>query len=177
MSHADLSVVTISDDTYYEMKDEGKLDDTIIYVLSSEYVNAHGKRVIKVATPELDDDAATRGYVDGISATLSADLSTIRVFAESTLSGQLSAVSADVDDLVEISAKINNRLSSVESHYDKTFEKDVPIKHYTSDELPCDVLSIDRLILTDEDAYRSTAAEKKYALALKYGTLVLVERS
>ena len=61
---ADLSACHISDTDYYDLVNEGKCQDNVIYVVSSDYINAYNGQVKNIAAPTDLDDAATKKYVD-----------------------------------------------------------------------------------------------------------------
>lgn len=222
MRHADLSVVTISDDIYYRFRDDGKLLSDVIYVISSDELNAHSDIIKNVKSPVASSDAANKAYVDdqvtsamnmlsdypmlSVISAMSADLSTSSDKTVSTISavdGKLSVtwqqisieqsavigltdrlltveasavqlshdlydkVSLDLDDLTlsTITAPdgLSVRLSALEHHYGKTFTQDATVKHHHEDDKSeCDVLSIDRLNLVDEDTFHKTGTISSY---------------
>ena len=65
LSSNNLSVVNISEEDYLKLIAEEQQDDNVIYVVSSDNLNARNERVVNVAEPIADDDAATKQYVDG----------------------------------------------------------------------------------------------------------------
>ena len=65
LSSSDLSVVGISEEDYLKLVADERQDDKILYVVSSDNLNARNERVVNVAEPITDDDAATKHYVDG----------------------------------------------------------------------------------------------------------------
>lgn len=67
----DLSICTISDTRYYNLAAEEKCQDNVIYIVSSDYINAYGEQLKNLATPTLSDDAATKYYVDSQVSSLS----------------------------------------------------------------------------------------------------------
>ena len=60
----DLSVIKITDEEYYKLVDDEQINPSVLYVVDDEYLNAYYKTIKNVASPELSDDAATKGYVD-----------------------------------------------------------------------------------------------------------------
>lgn len=64
LSSSDLSVVGISEEDYLKLVADERQDDKILYVVSSDNLNARNERVVNVAEPITDDDAATKHYVD-----------------------------------------------------------------------------------------------------------------
>lgn len=67
LSSSDLSVVKISEDDYMRLVTEEQQDDKVLYVVSSDNLNAKDERVINVAEPIMSSDAATKEYVDNLS--------------------------------------------------------------------------------------------------------------
>ena len=61
---ADLSVCHMSDIDYHDLVNEGKCQDNVIYVVSSDFTNAYGEQVKNLATPTDSADATTKQYVD-----------------------------------------------------------------------------------------------------------------
>ena len=61
---ADLSVCHTSDTVYHDLVNEGKCQDNVIYVVSSDYINAYDSQVKNVAAPTDPTDAVTKEYVD-----------------------------------------------------------------------------------------------------------------
>lgn len=161
ISYTDLSIVTISDDAYYSLKNDGKLLSNITYVISSDRVNAHDERVINVAGPSVDTDAANKKYVDDISVEQDSKLADINKKLTNNTTGiaYLASVSA-------VNASFNERYDSVLST--------VEVCHHKADG-ECDMLSVEQLIVTDEDVLSATGTKDQYHLTFKYGTLVLVK--
>ena len=161
ISYTDLSIVTISDDAYYILKNDGKLLSNITYVISSDRVNAHGDRVINVAEPSVDTDAANKKYVDDISVEQDSKLADINAKLTNNTTGiaYLASVSA-------VNASFNERYDSVLST--------IEVCHHKADG-ECDMLSVEQLIVTDEDVLSATGTKDQYHLTFKYGTLVLVK--
>ena len=60
----DLSVCSISDVDYRQLLVEDACKSNVIYVVSSDYVNAYGQQLKNVAAPTDLNDAATKEYVD-----------------------------------------------------------------------------------------------------------------
>ena len=61
----DLSVCHMSDVDYHDLVNEGRCQDNVIYVVSSDFTNAYGGQVKNLAAPTDPTDAATKQYVDG----------------------------------------------------------------------------------------------------------------
>ena len=61
---ADLSVCNISDVDYSKLVVGGKCKSNVIYVVSSDYVNAYGQQLKNLAAPTDLGDATTKAYVD-----------------------------------------------------------------------------------------------------------------
>ena len=61
---ADLSVCNISDVDYSKLVVEGKCKSNVIYVVSSDNINAYGQQLKNLAAPTDLSDATTKEYVD-----------------------------------------------------------------------------------------------------------------
>ena len=61
---ADLSVCNISDVDYSKLVVEGKCENNVIYVVSSDNINAYGQQLKNLAAPTDLSDATTKEYVD-----------------------------------------------------------------------------------------------------------------
>lgn len=70
----DLSICKMSSSDYYELVKEDRCLSNVLYVVSSDFINAYGERVENVACPEVSSDAATKGYVDSTVQALSGDV-------------------------------------------------------------------------------------------------------
>lgn len=161
----DLSIVTISDDIYYALKKEEKLVDGIIYNVSSDYINAHNDRVINVAEPLSASDAANRKYVD--------DELTKRDKTLTDIDDALTGINDDIAHLAEVSSDTTKELDALSTRYDNALST-VEVCHHTDDG-NCETLSVEQLIVTDEDELSTTGNKDRYRLTFKYGTLVLVK--
>ena len=61
---ADLSVCHMSDVDYHMLVAEDRCEDNVIYVVSSDCINAYGEQVKNLAAPTDPSDATTKQYVD-----------------------------------------------------------------------------------------------------------------
>lgn len=61
---ADLSVCHMSDVDYHKLVAEDRCEDNVIYVVSSDCINAYGEQVKNLAAPTDPTDATTKQYVD-----------------------------------------------------------------------------------------------------------------
>lgn len=67
-AYGDLSVVKITEEDYMEKVADGTLlKDGVLYVISSDHINAYGQKIVNLAEPELSSDAATKNYVDTVA--------------------------------------------------------------------------------------------------------------
>ena len=66
-----LSVVNIAENDYYDLVANDKIDETTIYIVSSDFINAYGQQMKNLDAPVDDNDAATKNYVDQEIANLS----------------------------------------------------------------------------------------------------------
>ena len=61
---ADLSVCYMSDVDYHQLVAKDRCEANVIYVVSSDCINAYGEQVKNLATPTDPTDATTKQYVD-----------------------------------------------------------------------------------------------------------------
>ena len=105
ITSANLSIVTIDADDYHKMvahEDGLRVDDKVVYILSSNYLNAYDQFVKNVKTPEDETDAANKKYVDGISNEISiafADADKELDDKIATKSNKISVDGAEIDAL------------------------------------------------------------------------------
>ena len=59
-----LSVVKIAAEDYYALVANEQTREDVLYVISSDTLNAYDSRVENVASPSVDTDAANKQYVD-----------------------------------------------------------------------------------------------------------------
>ena len=78
----DLSVITLTRDTYYQMFVDGKLSSlsNTIFIVSSDYIDAFGEQMKNLSGPTDLSDATTKWYVDDISTLMSSSISTLCSF-------------------------------------------------------------------------------------------------
>ena len=60
----DLSVCNISEEDYHKLVVEDRCESNVIYVISSDCINAYGQQLKNLAAPMDLNDAATKEYVD-----------------------------------------------------------------------------------------------------------------
>lgn len=63
-SKVNLSVCNISEIEYHNLVLEGQCQSNVLYVVSSDSINAYGMQLKNLAAPSLSNDAATKEYVD-----------------------------------------------------------------------------------------------------------------
>ena len=107
----ELSVIKIAAEDYYKLVSEEKLNPDVVYVVSSDNVNAYDQRVINVATPTLSSDATNKAYVDDAIASsesgLTAEVARAKAAEEALddrideLSGSFKTISADHEGRIE----------------------------------------------------------------------------
>lgn len=70
LSAESLSIQHIAAEDYYKLvaNSPEQLLSNKMYIVSSDFVNAYGRRVQNVAEPEEESDAATKKYADAISS-------------------------------------------------------------------------------------------------------------
>lgn len=59
-----MSVIKISEDDYLKLVADGRQNDKVLYIVSSDILNMRNERIINVAEPSISSDAATKYYVD-----------------------------------------------------------------------------------------------------------------
>lgn len=57
-------MVNLTEDEYHALSPEERAISNLMYVVEYENANMYGSRVVNVADPEQNSDAATKGYVD-----------------------------------------------------------------------------------------------------------------
>ena len=115
----DLSVVKITDEEYYKLVDDGQINPSVLYVVDDEYLNAYYQTIKNVASPELSDDAATKGYVDSEIAKIPA--------------GEWGSIGGDVEDqkdLIKVNYPLDNPIATSET-VDAVTYKRFDIKDHT----------------------------------------------
>ena len=101
ISAESLCAVHIGQQEYYNLVSSNLVPSNVLYVVSSENINAYGQRIENLAEPELSADATTKGYVDGIS---------------SSLSSQIQQLSDDLSSEIEtLSTNLSTSISSLTS--------------------------------------------------------------
>ena len=75
--NTDLSICKMSSSDYYQLVKEDRCLSNVLYVISSDIINAYGQQIKNVGLPELSSDAATKGYVDNVVQALSGDVQTL----------------------------------------------------------------------------------------------------
>ena len=90
---ADLSVCAVSDSEYERLALEGACLSNVVYVVSSDCVNAYGQQLKNLAAPTDPDDAVTKEYVDAqVSSTRSVTREEVAMIAKDTLRSCLSGI-------------------------------------------------------------------------------------
>ena len=64
-AYGNLSVIKVTEEEYMEKVADGTLlNDGVLYVISSDHINAYGQKIVNLAEPTISSDAATKNYVD-----------------------------------------------------------------------------------------------------------------
>ena len=74
ISAESLCAIHISQQDYYDLVSSNSTSSNVLYIVSSDNINAYGQRIENLAEPELSTDAATKGYVDNANANLKAKI-------------------------------------------------------------------------------------------------------
>ena len=75
---ASLSVIHADSDDYHAKVVAGTVLSNELYVVSADFINAYGEQIKNLAAPELSDDAATKQYVDDVSAAATSDVAALQ---------------------------------------------------------------------------------------------------
>ena len=105
------------------MVTDGETDDHVVYIMSSDYINAYDNFIKNVKTPENDTDAANKKYVDDISATISSTLET----TVNTVSMDISAAFEAADEALD--TKLSNKIT-----VDGICVDTLPIEHINNED-------------------------------------------
>lgn len=62
--YGDLSIAKITDDDYHQLVVDNDVVSNMLYVVSSENINAYGQRIVNLGNPNVSSDAASKQYVD-----------------------------------------------------------------------------------------------------------------
>lgn len=107
-----LSAVHIGQEDYYNLVSSDSALSNVLYVVSSDYINAYGQRIENLAEPELSTDAATKGYVDSISSSLNSQIQQLGDDLSSeirTLSTNLSTSISSLTSQMELALSALNK--------------------------------------------------------------------
>ena len=74
--YSDLSVIKLSSNDYQDLVDSDATLSNALYIVESDFIDAYGQQIKNLSAPDLSDDAATKGYVDGSLTAASHVLST-----------------------------------------------------------------------------------------------------
>ena len=128
-----LEVVHISQEDYHNLVTSDKIDDSTLYIVSSDVLNLYGEKIINVATPENDSDAATKKYVDDLSVNLKNDIkiptktSELTNDSDFTTTTELNKVKTATNDLSnELKTKSSITIDGVKS--------DLSVVHISKDD-------------------------------------------
>ena len=74
ISAESLCAIHISRQDYYDLVSSNSTSSNVLYVVSSDYINAYGEQLKNLAAPTELSDATTKEYVDGISSSLNSQI-------------------------------------------------------------------------------------------------------
>lgn len=86
LSAESLSIIHIGSDEFYEKIKNNEILSNQMYIVSGDHVNAYDQQIKNVAEPTLSGDAATKNYVDQISASLQAKVNDLTQKIHNSLS-------------------------------------------------------------------------------------------
>lgn len=67
-------LISVTNDQYKQLVKDGSLEQAALYIIEDSYTSMYGQRVADIALPINSNDAATKKYVDSISAELSDEI-------------------------------------------------------------------------------------------------------
>lgn len=118
LSPANLSIMQIADEKYYDLILADKIDPSVLYIVSSDVLNAYGQRVTEVADAEQDSDAVNRRYMaseirsqiemlsaEGLTCATSSTITEITQ-KNGIIGAKFEAISIDIDHVASLGDKI-----------------------------------------------------------------------
>lgn len=93
-----LSVITLSQQDYYDIVVNDRINLSTIYVINDSQLDAFEQTIINVAEPETSSDAATKNYVDTEISTFKENNGVFVISGDELLSRQLSVIKLSEDE-------------------------------------------------------------------------------
>lgn len=84
--YADLSVVKITNDEFKNMAVHDILQTSVLYIVSSDYIDAYGQQLCNLTMPDYEGVAATKPYVDEKTDSVQAEVGSLLSSIWSSLS-------------------------------------------------------------------------------------------
>ena len=128
-----LEVVHISQEDYHNLVTSDKIDDSTLYIVSSDVLNLYGEKIINVATPENDSDAATKKYVDELSVNLKNDIKIPIKTSELTNDSDFTTT-AELNKVKTATNNLSNELKTKSAITIDGVKSDLSVVHITKDE-------------------------------------------
>ena len=128
-----LEVVHISQEDYYSLVSSNKIDDSTLYIVSSDNINAYGEKIINVPTPEEDTDAVNKKYVDDLSVAIKNDIKVPTKTSELTNDSNFTTTS----ELNKVKTTINTLSNDVQTKSTVTIDgekSDLNVVHISKDD-------------------------------------------
>ena len=128
-----LEVVHISQDDYHNLVTSDKIDDSTLYIVSSDVLNLYGEKIINVATPENDSDAATKKYVDELSVNIKNDIKIPTKTSELTNDSDFTTTT-ELNKVKTATTDLSNELKTKSTITIDGVKSDLSVVHITKDE-------------------------------------------
>ena len=128
-----LELVHISQEDYHNLVTSDKIDDSTLYIVSSDVLNLYGEKIINVATPENDSDAATKKYVDELSVNLKNDIKIPTKTSELTNDSNFTTTT-ELNKVKTATTNLSNELKTKSSITIDGVKSDLSVVHITKDE-------------------------------------------
>lgn len=128
-----LEVVHISQEDYHNLVTSDKIDDSTLYIVSSDVLNLYGEKIINVATPENDSDAATKKYVDELSVNLKNDIKIPTKTSELTNDSNFTTTT-ELNKVKTATTNLSNELKTKSSVVIDGVKSDLSVVHISKDD-------------------------------------------
>lgn len=78
--YSDLSVIKLQKDEYEKMVIDGTVNESCLYVVSSDYIDAYGEQLCNLTMQDggYEGIAATKPYVDEVSSNVATEIKTVQ---------------------------------------------------------------------------------------------------
>lgn len=128
-----LEVVHISQEDYHNLVSTNKINDSTLYIVSSDVLNLYGEKIINVSTPENDTDAANKKYVDDLSVNLKNDIKIPTKTSELTNDSDFTTAT-ELNKVKTATTNLSNELKTKSSVVIDGIKTDLSVVHISKDE-------------------------------------------